>query len=178
MKEYKVTIKETLEKEVTVEAESQLEAEQLVGDRWRDGEYILYAEDFSKVDFIAEDMTPIKELSYAELFSLFSRVNDRNLEPVEGYIRFTESSFDKPYNAESRTYVVSSSNKAFAHGMGGFSIYASCLDGSDSGVRIDAYMYGDDAWKIEKCYMLKDDYEKLQAELDRLSKASKDKDER
>ena len=35
MKEYDVTITETLKMTVTVEAESQLEAEQMVSDNWR-----------------------------------------------------------------------------------------------------------------------------------------------
>ena len=44
--------------------------------------------------------------------------------------------------------------------MGGYSIYASSLDGSDKCVRLEAYMAdehgGKDGWKIEKCYV-KDD---------------------
>ena len=44
--------------------------------------------------------------------------------------------------------------------MGGYSIYASSLDGSDENVRLEAYMAdeygGKDGWKIEKCYV-KDD---------------------
>ena len=51
-------------------------------------------------------------------------------------------------------------NKAFIEGMGGYSIYASSLDGSDKCVRLEAYMAdehgGKDGWKIEKCYV-KDD---------------------
>ena len=50
--------------------------------------------------------------------------------------------------------------KAFIEGMGGYSIYASSLDGSDKCVRLEAYMAdehgGKDGWKIEKCYV-KDD---------------------
>lgn len=42
-------------------------------------------------------------------------------------------------------------------GMGGYSIYASSLDGSDPCVRLEAYMAdehgGKDGWKIERCYM-------------------------
>ena len=79
---------------------------------------------------------------------------------MTGYIVFTADSFDKPYTEEQRTYVVSSNNKAFIEGMGGYSIYASSLDGSDKCVRLEAYMAdehgGKDGWKIEKCYV-KDD---------------------
>ena len=46
MNEYKITITETLQKTVTVEAESREEAEQKVNDAWRRAEYILDAEDF------------------------------------------------------------------------------------------------------------------------------------
>ena len=37
--------------------------------------------------------------------------------------------------------------------MGGYSVYASCLDGSDPCVRLDGYMFdehgGENGWKIE-----------------------------
>ena len=39
MKEYDVTIQETLEMTVSVEAESREEARQMVADRWKNGEY-------------------------------------------------------------------------------------------------------------------------------------------
>ena len=54
MKEYDVTITETLKTTVTVEAESQLEAEQRVSDNWRNQEYILDADNFTGVDFKAK----------------------------------------------------------------------------------------------------------------------------
>lgn len=54
MKTYKVTITETLQMEVEVEADSQFEAEQLVEDKWNDTEYILDADHFKGVDFHAE----------------------------------------------------------------------------------------------------------------------------
>lgn len=54
MKEYDVTITETLKTTVTVEAESQLEAEQMVSDNWRNQEYILDADNFTGVDFKAK----------------------------------------------------------------------------------------------------------------------------
>ena len=73
-----------------------------------------------------------------------------------GYIVFTEDSFTEPYTEEQRTYVVSSDNKAFKPNMGGYSIYASSLDGVDKMVRLEAYMAaehgGKDGWKIERCY--------------------------
>ena len=73
---------------------------------------------------------------------------------VRRYIRLTN------LVPELLDYVVSSNNKAFIEGMGGYSIYASSLDGSDKCVRLEAYMAdehgGKDGWKIEKCYV-KDD---------------------
>ena len=69
------------------------------------------------------------------------------------HIVFSQESFNKPYDEKSRTYAVSSDNKAFKAGLGGYSIYGSCLDGSDPCVRLDGYMRGENAWKIEKCYL-------------------------
>ena len=70
---------------------------------------------------------------------------------------FTQDSFEKEYSEESRSYIVSSDNKAFLDGMGGYSIYSSSLDGSDVGVRLEAYMAeehgGKDGWKVEYCYI-------------------------
>ena len=75
---------------------------------------------------------------------------------ITGYIVFTEDSFDKPYPLESRTYEVSSGNKAFQPNMGGYSIYARSIDGTDPLVRLERYMAaehgGKDGWKIERCY--------------------------
>lgn len=80
--------------------------------------------------------------------------------PLNGYVVFSQDSFKEPYSAESRTYEFNSDNKAINCSAGGYSIYASSLDGSDKNVRIDLYMKdergGADGWKIEKCY-LRDD---------------------
>lgn len=51
MKEYDVTITETLKMTVTVEAE------QMVSDNWRNQEYILDADNFTGVDFKAKRHT-------------------------------------------------------------------------------------------------------------------------
>lgn len=51
MKEYDVEITETLQKIVTVRAESREEAEALVEDRWNNEEYILTSDDFVRADF-------------------------------------------------------------------------------------------------------------------------------
>lgn len=51
MKQYDVTITETLQRTVSVEAGSQLEAEQAVEDAWNHQDYVLGAEDFVGADF-------------------------------------------------------------------------------------------------------------------------------
>ena len=55
MKDYDVTITETLEMPVTVNAASRMEAEQLVNERWKKGDYILDADHFTRVNFKARD---------------------------------------------------------------------------------------------------------------------------
>ena len=47
MKEYDVTITETLEMTVAVEAESREEAQQIASDNWKNGDYILDADHFT-----------------------------------------------------------------------------------------------------------------------------------
>ena len=53
MKTYQVTITETLQKTVEVEANSKEKAEELVERKWNASEYILDAEAFVGVDFSA-----------------------------------------------------------------------------------------------------------------------------
>ncbi|WP_329886570.1 DpnD/PcfM family protein [Pseudoramibacter faecis] len=53
MKEYEVTITETLKKTVTVEAESEQDARDLVDTQWRNSEHILDADYFQGVEFSA-----------------------------------------------------------------------------------------------------------------------------
>lgn len=57
MKRYQISITETLKHTVEVTAKNQEEAEQIVADRWKHGEYILDAEDFTDVDF---ERIPVK----------------------------------------------------------------------------------------------------------------------
>ena len=53
---------------------------------------------------------------------------------------FSQDSFSEPDPETARTYMVSSDNKAFQPNMGGYSIFASSIDGSDHMVRLDSYM--------------------------------------
>ena len=50
LREFEVTITETLKMTVTVEARDRLEAEQTVSDNWRNSEYILDADHFIGVE--------------------------------------------------------------------------------------------------------------------------------
>lgn len=64
----------------------------------------------------------------------------------------------KNYPWESRTYVISSDNKAFQPNMGGYSIFGSCLDGTDRCIRLENYMAdehgGEDGWIVEDCCII------------------------
>jgi hypothetical protein len=54
MKTYTVTITETLQAEVEIEASSRYEAERIAERNWKDCEYILDADHFKGVKFHAE----------------------------------------------------------------------------------------------------------------------------
>lgn len=54
MKEYEITITETLSQTVTVEAENEQQAKRIVSERWKNGDYILDAEHFKGVEFSAK----------------------------------------------------------------------------------------------------------------------------
>ena len=61
---------------------------------------------------------------------------------------------DKDFPEASRSYAFSSDNKFFIPEMGGNSIFAESLDGSDRGVRLDWYLH---EWKyIDYCYIKED----------------------
>ena len=101
----------------------------------------------------------MEKITYAELSRIFreherTHTDDTHL---RGAIVFTEDSFTEPYSEDSRTYLISSGNKAFMPNMGGYSIYGSAKDGSDPLVRLDAYMAaehgGDGGWKVDYCYL-------------------------
>lgn len=103
----------------------------------------------------------MEKMTYAELAGKF-RVHEASHPDTHltGFIVFTEDSFDKSYSLESRTYRVSSDNKAYRPNMGGYSIFGWALDGSDPGVRLEAYMAaekgGPSGWKVDYCYVEED----------------------
>lgn len=62
MKNYKVTITETFQMDVKVEAESKAEAEKMVSDGWCRSDYVLDSDYFDGVKFEAEEITKTKEI--------------------------------------------------------------------------------------------------------------------
>lgn len=71
----------------------------------------------------------------------------------------SQDSFDKEYSLEERSYIYTNDNKAFLSNMGGYSIFANSMDGSDF-VRLEQYVIDEgnkNGWKVEYCYILSED---------------------
>lgn len=105
----------------------------------------------------------MKKISYDEFMRNMINFNEENNyttkgtdKHIYGVIVFKEESFTKPYTEHQRSYKTSNDNKGFLPNNISNSIFGDCLDGTDNGVRLDWYMYGEDAWKIDYCYMLED----------------------
>lgn len=166
MSEYRVIITETLKRAVTVEAESREEAEEAVRRQYQNSEHILVAEDFDGVSFSAQYPEQQVELPYGKMKELFRKAERAGTHAC-GYITFMQDCFTAQYSERSRTYTVSSGNKAFQPNMGGYSVYGSCLDGTDPCVRLEQYMAvergGEKGWSVERCYMLREDYDRVMA---------------
>lgn len=100
----------------------------------------------------------MNNLTYGEFHTLMYQHNCENgikvkgedKHPLIGVVVFSQDNWDKEYSLESRSYRVSSDNKAFIPGQIGRSIFADALDGSDDGVRLDYYP----EWIVDHCYML------------------------
>ena len=98
-------------------------------------------------------------MNYSELKKAFQKLKHTSpSENLTAHIVFTESSFACPYPLLSRTYLVSSDNKAYWPNMFSKSIFGYCLDpNSDQGARLDWYMAEEGnsgGWKVEDCYIL------------------------
>lgn len=113
-------------------------------------------------------------MTYQELKSLFCAHEQANPRiHLTAHITFSRfgSTNKREYNRQERTYIISSNNKAFQPSKGGYSIYGSCLDGTEC-IRLERYMReeygGTDGWIVEDCcivgYMLAAD-EMLMAEV-------------
>lgn len=99
-------------------------------------------------------------LTWCQMSSIFTAWEagkpDKHL---TGYVVFTKDTWpSEDYAMWARTYVVSSDNKAFQPEKGGYSIFGSCLDGTDVGVRLERYMAaergGKDGWKVDYCLLV------------------------
>lgn len=97
-------------------------------------------------------------MNYGQLKHIFRQLKlEKPREDLTAHIIFTEESFDEPYSLLSRTYTFSSDNKAFWSKLGGYSIFASCLDGTDQRVRLNWYMAEEGnkvGWQVQECYIL------------------------
>ena len=109
----------------------------------------------------------MKKITFTELCEKFYKHNEENgvtsqfadKKALVGVVVFKQESWPdakEEYALESRSYALSSDNKFFVPGMGGNSIYADCLDGTDRGVRLDWYLRD---WKIDYCYIKEDEQE-------------------
>ena len=107
----------------------------------------------------------MKRLTYPELRKAFCDFNEQNNittkgtgKAIKGVIVFKSENWPNDnYSLESRSYEVSSDNKAFIPGQLGYSIFGSALDGTDDGVRLEQcmeYEHGD--WKVDYCYLLEE----------------------
>ena len=85
-----------------------------------------------------------------EKYHVTSQFDDPNA--LVGVIVFSQKNWPgRNFSLESRSYAFTSDNKYFISGMGGNSIFAESLDGSDKGVRLDWYLH--DWANIEYCYI-------------------------
>ena len=107
----------------------------------------------------------MEKLTYGELLNIINKHNNdynitRQYGDKDNYLScvvvIDNSSFAEEYPLEARSYRFRSDEKRFLPNMIGNSIFANSLDGSDMGVRLDWYIYGEDAWKIEYCYIEND----------------------
>lgn len=97
-------------------------------------------------------------MNYSEVKQIFRELKRTSpRDDLTAHIIFTKESFATQYPLLSRTYCISSDNKAFWPNMGGYSIFGCCLDGRDPGVRLDWCMAEEGhpgGWRVEDCYIL------------------------
>lgn len=100
-----------------------------------------------------------QRISYREMVKIF-RDHEATYpkEHLLAHVVITEGSFKEVYPLESRTYAVSSNNKAFQPNMGGYSIYGGSIDGTDPCVRLEQYLNceygGENGWVVDYCYLV------------------------
>ena len=91
----------------------------------------------------------MKEVTYSQL-----KENFYDKENKYALIVYDQSNFNKKYNEKARTYLISSDNRCFQSGKISNSLFGSCLDGTDTFVKLSDYN-----WKIEKVIMLETEAE-------------------
>lgn len=101
----------------------------------------------------------MKKMTKSELESAFWEWNKRHNngegpDYLYGVIVYSEDNWKKKYPLASRSYKVSSGNRAYQADKIANSVFGSSLDGSDIGVRLDWYK-----WKVDYCYLLDRDEE-------------------
>ena len=97
----------------------------------------------------------MKQVTFQEMKEQFMDKEDKY-----ALITYKQDNFEKEFSEQSRTYMVSSNNRCFETGKIANSMFGSCIDGTDVGVRLDWYN-----WRIEKVMILE-----TQEEIDRYSK--------
>ena len=98
MKEFDVTITETLKLTVSVEASSKEEAQQMVSDQWHAGDHILDADNFVEVEFESNDGKEISakrapDNTIAVSYTHLSPKGKSTLPPLRGMSLTTSISF-------------------------------------------------------------------------------------
>ena len=109
----------------------------------------------------------MEKLTLNQLFAKLTKHNQENNittqygdpKPLWGVVVIKDETFkgsknypEGGYSLESRSYRFRSDNKRFIGWMSGNSIFAKSLDGSDS-CRLDYYLFGDNAWRVDYCYI-------------------------
>lgn len=103
----------------------------------------------------------MKKITYSELERVFIDHNhkcneegrDFRKDYLVGRIVYKSENWpEKNYSLEARTYEFSSDNKCFCPWMGGYSLFAGSLDGSDPCVRIERV-----GWAIDYCYIVENE---------------------
>lgn len=103
----------------------------------------------------------MKKMTFDELFERFSNHNQENGVQTQfsdsssnrlvGVVVFKSENWpSKNFSLESRSYRFASDNKYFVPGLGGNSIFADSLDGTDVCIRLDYYL---SEWEVDYCYI-------------------------
>jgi len=106
-----------------------------------------------------------EHITYGELRKVLCKHNEKiefkgeDKRPLKAVIVFRSDNWpDRDYSLQSRSYELTSDNKAFIPGMGGYSIFAASLEENSGLIRLERVMYdehgGEDGWRVDYCYLL------------------------